>query len=170
MELLNILSEKLEEPRSRQLSFTADFYVRNLQEGALFATYGMPLFSRNRDERERKKLLRKAVLLMAGTSPMNVLCGISLSKKASDGKLLSAAPGDSPTIIRNDVTLENGLIYSLFTSAFLGNLSAETEAIIFFPTPFFVRKWIADSALAKKKVTFVMGDLHECRASEFLYF
>lgn len=60
MELLNILSEKLEEPRSRQLSFAADFYVRNLQEGALFATYGMPLFSRNRDERERKKLLRKA--------------------------------------------------------------------------------------------------------------
>ena len=56
MELLNILSEKLEEPRSRQLSFAADFYVRNLQEGALFATYGMPLFSRNRDERERKKL------------------------------------------------------------------------------------------------------------------
>lgn len=158
MELLNILSEKLEEPRSRQLSFAADFYVRNLQEGALFATYGMPLFGRNRDERERKKLLRKAVLLMAGTSPMNVLCGISLSKKASDGKLLSAAPGDSPTIIRNDVTLENGLIYSLLTSAFLGNLSAETEAIIFFPTPFFVRKWIADSALAKKKVTFVMGD------------
>ena len=158
MELLNILSEKLEEPRSRQLSFAADFYVRNLQEGALFATYGMPLFSRNRDERERKKLLRKAVLLMAGTSPMNVLCGISLSKKASDGKLLSAAPGDSPTIIRNDVTLENGLIYSLLTSAFLANLSAETETIIFFPTPFFVRKWIADSALAKKKVTFVMGD------------
>ena len=158
MELLNILSEKLEEPRSRQLSFAADFYVRNLQEGALFATYGMPLFGRNRDEHERKKLLRKAVSLMAKTSPMDVLCGISLSKKASDGKLLSAAPGDSPTIIRNDVTLENGLIYSLLTSAFLANLSAETETIIFFPTPFFVRKWIADSALAKKKVTFVMGD------------
>ena len=158
MELLNILSEKLEEPRSRQLSFAADFYVRNLQEGALFATYGMPLFSRNRDEHERKKLLRKAVSLMAKTSPMDVLCGISLSKKASDCKLLSAAPGDSPTIIRNDVTLENGLIYSLLTSAFLANLEAETETIIFFPTPFFVRKWIADSALAKKKVTFVMGD------------
>lgn len=69
MELLNILSEKLEEPRSRQLSFAADFYVRNLQEGALFATYGMPLFGRNRDEHERKKLLRKAVSLMAKPHP-----------------------------------------------------------------------------------------------------
>ena len=158
MELLNVLSEKLEEPRSRQISFAADFYVRNLQEGALFAAYGTPLFSRNRDENERKKLLRKAVFLMAKASPMDVLCGISLSKKASDGKLLSAAPGDSPTIIRNDITLENGLIYSLLTSDLLANLSAKTETIIFFPTPFFVRKWIADSALAKKKVTFVMGD------------
>ena len=95
---------------------------------------------------------------MAKASPMDVLCGIHLSKKVPEGKRLSAAPGDSTTIIRNDITLENGLIYSLLTSDLLANLSAKTETIIFFPTPFFVRKWIADSALAKKKVTFVMGD------------
>ena len=169
MELLNILSEKLEEPRSRQLSFAADFYVRNLQESALFAIYGTPLFSKNRDENERKKLLRKAVFLMAKASPMDVLCGISLSKKASDGKLLSAAPGDSPTIIRNDITLENGLIYSFLTSDLLANLSAKTEAIIFFPTPFFVRKWIADSALAEKKVTFVMADSMSAELLNFYF-
>ena len=158
MELLNILSEKLEEPRSRQLAFAADFYVRNLQEYALYASYGAPLFSKNRDENERKKLLRKAVILMAKASPMDVLCGIHLSKKVPEGKRLSAAPGDSTTIIRNDITLENGLIYSLLTSDLLANLSAKTETIIFFPTPFFVRKWITDPALTEKKVTFVMRD------------
>lgn len=172
MQLVHILSDELKEPRSRQLAFASDFYIRNLQQNELFALYGQPRFIQSQDESSRKALLKKALTLMAKLSPLDVLCGITLSKNVSSNTAAGLTRMDhstSPSIIPNDVSLENGLIFSLLESNLSADLELKEKVIIFFPTPFFVRKWTESPTLAKKPVTFVMQDSYSAELLHFYF-
>lgn len=149
---MDILANQLELPREEQVDIMCRFYVENEQPHELIKHCSTYNFTKNKDINERKKLLHKALLNLAVVSPLDALCAISVHKK-SGANHLSETP-----FIPNDITLENGLIYTLFTSHSLFNPSEEKEVLIFFPTPFFIRKWLSDPVAKQQKTTFIMNN------------
>ncbi|WP_458407291.1 hypothetical protein [Anaerotignum sp.] len=149
---MDILANQLELPREEQVDIMCRFYVENEQPHELIKHCSTYNFTKNKDINERKKLLHKALLNLAVVSPLDTLCAISVHKK-SGANHLSETP-----FIPNDITLENGLIYTLFTSHSLFNPLEEKEVLIFFPTPFFIRKWLSDPVAKQQKTTFIMNN------------
>lgn len=153
--MIHILGGELHETRQSQRAMAADFYIRNLQGNDFLKLYGRPLFEPEIQPNERKNLLRNATKSMAKLSPLNTLCSIEWSKSTRNQKGISS---QSASIPRNDVALENGFLYSVFTSQLDGHAGEKECALVFFPTPFFIRKWGRDEATRAQNVTFVMGD------------
>lgn len=146
---IETLSNQLEIPREQRLDIIHRFYVKHAKVQELIDHCDTYNFTKNKDISDRKKLLRKALENLALVPPLDALCSVSIHKKAG-AKHLSETPH-----IPNDITLENGLIYTLFTSYSLYDPLDRKDTTLFFPTPFFVKKWLADPIAKSKKVTFV---------------
>lgn len=149
-EMSHLLSDILQQPRVNQREIAAGFMMEGKQ-GQTVLERNPATFSSVRDVKDQAKTLKDALRVVGQVSPLDVLCQIFLhQKKAKNGVSANTHP--------NDITLENGLIYSLFTSNFSPVLAQNHHAVVFFPSPFFIRKWAKNPSLKSQKVTFVMED------------
>lgn len=160
---IDILSNQLEVPRKEQLDIICRFFIENTQAKDLVRSCSIYSFTKNKNSDERQKLLHKAIKNFAKVPPLDILCAIHYYKKAG-GKHFS-----ENSFISNDITLENGLIYTLFTSHAIFNPTEEKDILIFFPTPFFVRKWLEDPIAKRKKTTFIFRDANVKKLIDFHY-
>jgi len=160
---IDILSNQLEIPRKEQIDIVCRFFTENKQAKDLIDNCSVYAFTKNKNFDERKKLLYNAILNFAVVSPLDTLCAINYYKKAGSKHL------SENTFIPNDITLENGLIYTLFTSYSLFTPTEEKDIIVFFPTPFFIKKWLADPVAKRKKTTFVFKETNIKELIDFHY-
>lgn len=160
---IHILSNQLEIPRKEQIDIVCRHFTKNKQAKDLVNSCSIYNFTKNKNADERKKLLYTAINNFATVPPLDFLCAVLYYKKTG-GKHFS-----ENALIPNDITLENGLIYTLFTSHAIFNPTEEKDIFIFFPTPFFVRKWLKDPIAKRKNTTFIFRDTSVKELIDFHY-
>lgn len=134
-ELLNILFCDLQLTRSQSIQMVRDFFCSNNQASIICQGQEIYNFVQTKDTSKRVKLLNKALKLMAKFSPLDLICAISLRKKEST---VNEQNKTESLTLPNDVSLENGLVFSLFFSEL--PLNSESQILIVFPTPHFIQK------------------------------
>lgn len=152
-DLLNLLFIDLQLTRSQSIAMVHDFFCSNDQATKISKGQQVYNFVENKDNGKRIKLLNKALKLMAKFSPLELICAISLRKK--EGTVNEYSKTDALTL-PNDVTLENGLIFSLFFSEILKN--SDQHILILFPTPHFIRKVLWHREYKALNITFVLQE------------
>lgn len=160
---IDILSNQLDVPRKEQVDVVCQFFTEYKQAKELVETCSIYNFTKTKNSDERKKLLYTAIKNFAMVPPLDFLCAVLYYKKTG-GKHFS-----ENSLIPNDITLENGLIYTLFTSHAIFNPTEEKDIFIFFPSPFFIRKWLEDPIAKSKKTTFVFRDASVKELINFYY-
>lgn len=145
---VDILANQLELSREQQFTVLRKFFLENESAQRIIARFPPYRFSRMQTAEEREEAMRKALKLLSTLPPLNVLSAISVYKRHGGKWSLSS-------VVQNDIPLENGLIYSLFTARTLLDTAADEKILIFNPTPFFFQKWIRDPAARGKKVSFI---------------
>ncbi len=161
-QVADTLSSRLMLSREQQFDMLYRFYVKNETDKAISERYFPYQFAGIKDPKEREREILKLMKLLAKIPPLDALSLVSIHKKNMGQSSESSA-------IRNDITLENGLIYSLFTSRVLLRKSLEEDILIFNPSLFFVKKWISDPKTKNKKVTFVFQALTISETVTFHY-
>lgn len=160
---VEILTNELMLSREQEIDVLHQLYVKNRQATEIAQSCAAFNFSKVKNLSERESLMRKATDVLATVPPLNALCLTTLHKRT--GRFSSAE-----TYVKNDVPLENGLIYDLFTSRTLfASCEDQREFFIFFPSAFFVQKWISDSATDRKKVTFVFQSANVSQIIDYHY-
>ena len=152
-DLLVVLFEDLQLTRAQSIKVVRDFFC--LDEQAVRIEMGQEIYNfvQNKDHSARAKLINKALKLIAKISPLELICAISLRKKEG---VANERRKTEALVVPNDVSLENGMVCSLFFS----EISAEKEnnLLILFPTPHFVRKVLREHQYENLKITFVFQD------------
>lgn len=138
----------MELSREQQFEVLKRYFLKNESSKQIVDQFPPYHFAKMQSPSERKEAMQKALILLSEIPPFDALCAISIYKKHSSSYSLSS-------VIKNDVPLENGLIYSLFTTRTLLDLEPDKEILIFNPSPFFAQKWLKDSATKNKKVSFI---------------
>ena len=141
--------------RQEQATVLAKFYVENGPVNIKQLLLEMPCsrFAAEKSPVARERIFRNALKLAGKIPPLDLACSLWLYKKSD---LSMGQPQN------NDIPLENGLIYSRFVSL---HFSDDDHIAIFFPSPFFVRKYIKDirtGQIRKTKVTFIFRDRSMC--------
>lgn len=152
-ELLNILFCDLQLTRSQSIQMVRDFFCSNNQASKICQGQRIYNFVQTKDTTKRIKLLNKALKLMAKFSPLDLICSISLRKK--EGTVNERNKTEALTL-PNDVSLENGLVFSLFFSAL--PLNSDSHILIIFPTPHFIQKVLWSHKYKECNITFVLQD------------
>jgi hypothetical protein len=164
--VLDIFNNKLELTKQDQIETLYRFFVKNEQAVELLADQKTYAFTHTKDISERRNLLYKALTLLAKIPPLDVLCALSIAKKSCS---LQGKARTESAIGRNDITLENGLIFKLFTSSLTIDAQLDESIAIFFPSAFFIRKWTADKSLQGKKVVFILPNDAMCGILSYHY-
>ena len=151
--------------KKRQIEFVNRFFVHNENDPKQVQQYEVYNFLKVKDREERIGTVGNAMASFAGSSPLECLCAISLSKRNRSGRQKTHK---EDLVCENDVTLENGLVYSLFSSA-VGSCDNDEPVAIFFPSPFFVRKWLRDPEMKKVPTTFVFKDENVAELLQYHY-
>lgn len=115
----------------------------------------LPPFAQRGDQKSRANALYKCILDVGQAPPLDALSAVLYWKKTDT---TSAKTASESLVVNNDVRLENGLIYTLFTATLGQNATNELPIAIFFPSTFFVRKFLRDPALKGRKVDFIFHD------------
>lgn len=152
-ELLNILFGDLQLTRSQSIEMVRDFFCSNNQASKICQRQEIYNFVQTKDTTKRIKLLNKALKLMAKFSPLDLICAISLRKK--EGTVNERNKTEALTL-PNDVSLENGLVFSLFFSGL--PLHSDSHILIVFPTPHFIQKVLWSHKYKGCNITFVLQD------------
>lgn len=126
-ELLEVLFNELQLTRAQSLKMVRDFFCDNHQAVRITKEQALYPFIQNKDNSSRIKLINKALKLMARFSPLELICAISLRKK--DGTTNERNKTDA-YILPNDITLENGLVYSLFFSGIVPETGAHLLVLL----------------------------------------
>lgn len=158
-ELLEILFNELQLTRTQSLKMVRDFFCDNHQAIKISKEQDIYPFIQNKDCVSRIKLINKALKLMARFSPLELICAISLRKK--DGTANECNKTEA-SILPNDITLENGLVYTSFFSCVAPG--SESHLLVLLPTPHFIRKVLWSSEYKDCKITFVLEDNSICDA------
>ena len=158
-ELLEILFNELQLTRAQSLRMVRDFFCDNHQAVRISMEQDIYPFIQNKDNGTRIKLINKALKLMAKFSPLELICAISLRKK--DGTA-NERNKTEVYILPNDITLENGLVYSSFFSGIAPESGA--HILVLLPTPHFINKVLWRSEYKDYKITFVLEDNSICDA------
>lgn len=115
----------------------------------------LPPFAQKGDQKSREKALYKCITVIGQAPPLDALSAALYWKRT--GKANAKTTSES-IVGSNDVRLENGLIYTLFTETLGQNANDGFPIAIFFPSPFFVKKFLLDTALKGWKVDFIFHD------------
>lgn len=158
-ELLDILFNDLQLTRVQSLKMVRDFFCDNHQAVKITMEQDIYPFIQNKDNSSRIKLTNKALKLMAKFSPLELACAISLRKK--DGTANERNKTEA-YILPNDITVENGLVYSSFFSAIAPE--SDSHILVLLPTPHFINKVLWSSKYKDYKITFVLEDSSVCDA------
>lgn len=145
-----ILVLKMGETRASQRSIIRDFWVNKLGSQTVEQHNPPSPFLPNEEVAERVKWLEKAQKNILQSTPLDLLRVFSL-----------AYGGKKNRMRNNDVTLENGLIFSVFLSHLTPFSDTDEQAIIFFPSPSFVYKWAVHGETRYRKTTFICATLEE---------
>ena len=145
-----ILVLELGESRANQRSIIRDFLVGGLNFRAVAQRNPPSHFSPCRESAARIKWLSKAQKNILQSSPLDLLRVLSLAHGGAKNRMRS-----------NDITLENGLIFSVFLSHLTPCSDTDEQAIIFFPSPHFVSKWAAHEETRHRKTTFICATSEE---------
>ncbi|NLT14986.1 MAG: hypothetical protein GXY05_11650, partial [Clostridiales bacterium] len=125
------------EPVERQLEYAALFYLENQQPGELEQRYLAA--GEDGGSEKRRAVFTDALKILGRVYPVDFLCAAVFNEKY------------------NDIALENGLVYTQFTSGLFPE-SEGCRVLIYSPTPFFIRKWLLDPALRTVDTTFLVED------------
>ena len=160
IELMRLMSDELGEPKQRQYGiclsiikskrFTPREIYDEFREKATFSTI---------DARLRKVAFVRLCEIVKKANILDVLSALFLGKRTLlYGKDKSSVTVTPELLAENDIMLENGLVYELFTANVCDPLDAEfeRESLIINPSPFFIRKWHEDLRLRERKVKFVL--------------
>lgn len=158
-ELLEILFNDLQLTRAQSLRMVRDFFCDNHQAVRISKEQDVYPFIQNKDNGSRIKLITKALKLMAKFSPLELICAISVRKK--DGTANERNKTEA-YILPNDITLENGLVYSSFFSGVAPE--SDSHILVLLPTPHFINKVLWSSEYKDHKITFVLEDNSICDA------
>ena len=158
-ELLGILFNELQLTRAQSLRMVRDFFCDNHQAVRISKEQDIYPFIQNKDNGSRIKLINKALKLMTKFSPLELICAISLRKK--DGTANERNKTET-YILPNDITLENGLVYSSFFSGIAPD--SDAHILVLLPTPHFINKVLWSSEYKDYKITFVLEDNSICDA------
>lgn len=115
----------------------------------------LPPFAQRGDPKSCADALYKCITVIGQAPPLDALSAALYWKRTG---MASAKTTSESIVVNNDVRLENGLIYTLFTAALGQNANDELPIAIFFPSPFFVKKFLLDTALNGRKVDFIFRD------------
>jgi hypothetical protein len=154
---LNVLGADLRISYAEQLELLRQFFIEKQRTDWLIEQVHKYKFSSEKDPSIRRKKLNTSLKILAAASPMDLVCALYLYKTFS----LSKA---KEYYHKNDIELENGMVYDLFSDM---AFSSESEILIIYPTPFFVRKWVADRRFSSRKVVMVM---HSSAEKELIIF
>ena len=115
----------------------------------------LPSFAQRGDQKSRANALYKCITVIGQAPPLDALSAALYWKRTG---MTSAKTASESIVANNDVRLENGLIYTHFTAALGQIANDELPVAIFFPSPFFVKKFLLDTALKDQKVDFIFHD------------
>lgn len=164
--VMNLLSNDLQLSRNDQINMLHYIFVDRLQAEDIQNKLPVYDFAVEKDKKIRRKLLIEAQRLMVKIPPLDLLCAITIYKRSGTTNRRTLS---DYSYINNDVTLENGLICALFTSALEIDDSNENVAV-FAPSPFFVLKWLRSNTLSSIKVTFIFENEAQCDVVRFYYY
>lgn len=142
----------------QQLDLLSGIYLTpdKMQELIEQVLSDLPPFAQRGDQKSRANALYKCILDIGQALPLDALSAALYWKKTG---ATSAKTASESLVVNNDIRLENGLIYTLFTATLGQNATNELLIAIFFPSTFFVRKFLHDAALKGRKVDFIFhGD------------
>ena len=145
-----ILVLEMRESRASQRSIIRDFLVNKLSCRTVEQRNPPSPFSPCKEPAERIKWLDKAQKNILQSTPLDLL------------RVFSLAYGGTKNRMRNnDITLENGLVFSVYLSHLTPFSDTDEQAIIFFPSPSFVYKWAVHEETRYRKTTFICATLEE---------
>lgn len=162
---IDSLRDEMGLTKEQQVDLVNRFFVHGENDPKCVRQYKTYKFTMVKDERIRIGIISKAMANFAKMTPLECLCAIYLSKRKGYG---SEESRKEDLVCENDITLENGLIFSLFSSA-VGGYGSDVPVVIFFPSPFFVRKWLRDPRMKKVPTTFVFNDERVAELIQYHY-
>lgn len=152
-DLLSILFGELQLTRAQSIKMVRDFFCGNVQAVEIYNDQQIHNFVKNKDYANRVKLLNKALKLMAKFSPLELISEISLRKKEG---VVNEKNKSEALVIPNDITLENGFVFSLFLSEIYHN--SNQQILVLLPTPHFTSKVLWSYSCKQSRITFVFQD------------
>lgn len=167
VKLMQIFSEETDWYRQQYYQLSVSFYVDGKTPDEILAANPPSIFSQNKDWTERKKVLQSIQKQMLMLKPLDVLGAVFLYRRRRSHGGKSVAVGDDFLLANNDVPLENGLVFASFLSSLGPADEEEARIFVFFPTPFFVRKWSVDEETCGRNVTFIVASEAEKKLYEW---
>lgn len=153
--------------RSQQEEFIYRYFVEAESCASLISRFKISNLTRVKDSERRVKKAKEVCGVLASFDPLDCLCAIKVFRQMEGDVDSNVSPED--VFISNDIALENGLIYALFSSAIPCSQSSSGGAAVLFPSPFFIRKWVKDHALDNAPVTFVMRNSYEAAVCRYAF-
>ena len=161
VELRGLLNDKLGEPKQRQYGICLSIIKSKkvipreiydeFRERATFSTI---------DTKSRKTAFVRLCEIVKKSNIMDTLSALYLGKRTLlFGKDKSSINVTPELLAENNIMLENGIVYDLFTANVCDPSDTELarESLIINPSPFFIRKWHEDLRLRGRKVKFVLA-------------
>lgn len=162
IEAISILDNELLENKSRQLEYAVRCFSGKISDVELASLYSTNIFANKKVKEQKIDLFYKTMQKIMGCSPIDIFGAITLGRRSISGERISFA--ENP----NDVMLETGILYNLVNS--MSNpYGYNDKTIIFFPSPFFVKKWLRDKNNNNINVIFVTEAINEKRLFEMNY-
>lgn len=152
-ELMHILTDELQMTRAQQLEMAARYFIYKDQAAQILADEKLYNFVSCKDEKTRKKLANKALRLITKIPPLELMCAISIRKKAGPVNLQKSIDG---LVLPNDVMLEMGFVYPLFQNNIGSDRS--TPILLLYPSEHFIRRVLSDETMRERNITFVLPD------------
>lgn len=152
-ELMRILTDELQMTRTQQFELIERYFLQKEQAAQILYNEKLYNFVSCKDEKTRKKLVNKALKLIAKIPPLELICAISVRKKAGIVNFQNKTDG---LILPNDVMLETGFVYPLFQH----NIGTDrsTSVLLLYPSEHFIRKVLNDDTMRDRNITFVLRD------------
>lgn len=144
--------------RLQQEEFIYCYFVNGETVEGLISRFKISNKTRIKEPEDRIKKAREVCRSLASYTPLECLCATKVFRQMEG---IASDVSSENVFVPNDVSLENGLIYSLFTSSVSSCKIDKTGVAVLFPSPYFVRKWTKDHALDGIAVTFVMRNDYE---------
>ena len=162
-----IFNNELGEPKQKQYEICYSIISRKRSSaGDIYREHPDKAQFNTQEERARMISFKKLHDIIRSANPLDVISALYLGKRTTLFTKGKEEQYETPRIqAENDITLETGLVYGLFTANVLNPVDTEfcEESVVFNASPFFIRKWHEDKRLKNRKITFVVKNEYEAK-------